>query len=169
MFTKNDLIELVQQFPFDETQFNFPEGWYYSGITQCLKYSSYGFYCPTEQYIRITRADKHIQQQFPGRYPNKNLLFWINSETYEGFFMPMKELYRDHLINALFEPLNVQAWEELVADWCSDLKSPPALPLNPTDTFIRGILLHDFRTDLCISAVAEYQNELIHFLWETGA
>lgn len=173
MLTKADLIKWVAHFPFDETKTKLPLEWQYLGISQRIEWFENAFVTPnSEEYIRITRALKVDTSLLPQKhvsYHNPILSFWITAECDLNHVMKMGDFYQNYLCTAQFEMMSQQNWEHLIQSHCANLKPPLLTPLAPSDEFIRAILLHDMRTDFLISALAEYEHELVHFYWETTA
>jgi hypothetical protein len=124
-------------------------------------YPQHAFNVPdAEEFIRITRAPKAIG--------DNGLYFWLSAELTnswkgrESYLLPF-------LSGAYFEPISEAGFNGLVADTCASLIKPPDLPLIRKQRFIGALLMYSMKTEFWVSAVAEYENEYIHFAWETTA
>ena len=155
MFCRNDFDEFIQiesnrlQLPFASYR-----GLYY------ICYPQHAFRVPDgEESIRISRA--------PKAEGDNGLRFWIAAEQLECWREPSRLL--DYLSGGYFEPIAEAPFNELAAEHCSGLIVPPELPLKSGSTFLGGLLMYSMKTEFFVSAIAEYEDEFIHFAWETAA
>lgn len=132
----------------------------YRGL-RYVYYPQYAFTVPDgEESIRITHAPKALG--------DNGLRFWLSAELADNW--QGRETYLlPYLSGAYFEPISEAAFNKLVAENCAGLINPPDLPLISKQVFIGALLMYSMKTDFFVSVVAEYENEYIHFAWETTA
>lgn len=123
------------------------------------RYPQFAFDPPDgEEGIRITRAPK-----CPG---DSGLNFWLCAE-WMADWRGREAYFVGYLSGASFEAINEREFNDLVAARCTHLIAKLALPLNTSGTFMGAILLYSMKTKLIVSLVAEYEDEYIHFYWDT--
>ena len=71
--------------------------------------------------------------------------------------------------SAAFEPITEDKFNLLVAEQSSELLVQPSLPLHSKQGFVSALLLYSLDTDFVVSLFAEYEDEFIHFYWDTTA
>jgi len=155
MFTRNDL-ESIDQATLTDWRFVacYP-GLYYT------VYFQYAFREPSaEEKIRITRAPKQLG--------DNGLRFWLSAEWAEGW-RERKEYFPSYVRSAAFEPITEDKFNLLVAEQSSELLVQPSLPLHSKQGFVSALLLYSLDTDFVVSLFAEYEDEFIHFYWDTTA
>lgn len=72
-------------------------------------------------------------------------------------------------LDAAFELISEPDFNSLVAEHCAGLIVKPQLPLKGEGNFLGAVLLYSMKTDFIVSLVAEYEDEFVHFYWETTA
>jgi len=155
MFCRIDFDKLVQTESSRLQYLGAYRGLYY------VCYPQYAFQVPEgEESIRITRAPKA---------PDDNgLRFWLAAELADDW-RGRESYLHGYLSGAYFEPIDEQQFDNLVATHCSNLIVPPTLPLAREQRFLGALLMYSMKTEFFVSAIAEYENEFIHFAWETTA
>jgi hypothetical protein len=134
--------------------------WSYRGISY-LEYPSCAFHTPySEESIRISRA--------PKLEGDNGLRFWIAAVLGDNW-SGRKSFLRGYLSGGYFDSITHQDFESLVESYCVGLVAPPGLPLGSGAEFLGGLLMYSQKTEFFVSALAEYENEFIHFAWETTA
>ena len=124
-------------------------------------YPQYAFHVPDgEESIRITRS--------PKAQGDNGLRFWLAAELADNW-QGRESYLQDYLSGAYFEQINETTFNDLVATHCRGLVAPPVLPLVSQQVFLGALLMYSMKTEFFVSAVAEYENEFIHFAWETKA
>lgn len=124
-------------------------------------YPQYAFQVPDgEESIRITRS--------PKAQGDNGLRFWLAAELAAGW-RERESYLHSYLSGAYFEPIDELTFNDLVATHCSSLVAPPMLPLSSGQAFLGALLMYSMKTEFFVSAIAEYENEFIHFAWETTA
>ena len=155
MFCRGDYDQLVQVEGTGLQYLGAYRGLYYT----C--YPQYAFRVPDgEESIRITRA--------PKAEGDNGLRFWLAAELADDW-RGRESYLPNYLSGAFFEPIDELSFNDLVATHCSGLVVPPRLPLVVGQAFLGGLLMYSMKTELLVSTVAEYENEFIHFAWETTA
>lgn len=155
MFCRIDFEKLVQAEGSRLQHLGAYRGLYY------VCYPQYAFEVPDgEESIRITRSLKALD--------DNGLRFWLAAELADGW-QGRESYLQSYLSEAYFEPIDEQQFDDLVATHCSGLIVPPRLPLARDQAFLGALLMYSMKTDFFVSAIAEYENEFIHFAWETTA
>lgn len=113
----------------------------------------------------FSRSDYDCLAQVEG---DNGLRFWPAAELATDW--KGRESYLPgYLSDAYFSPIDERSFNELVANHCSSLIAPPRLPLANGQLFSSALLMYSMKTDFFVSALAEYENEFIHFAWATMA
>jgi hypothetical protein len=115
----------------------------------------------SEQYARITRAPKQAG--------DNGLKFWATAEIGEkGRNGLPTELIANFKFGE-FRALSEEEFNALVASQCAELIVPPTLPLHSPHRFVAALAMYTLKTDFTVSLIAEYEDEFIHFYWDTTA
>ncbi|WP_083893487.1 hypothetical protein [Herbaspirillum sp. B65] len=155
MFEKKDFQNILGKLPTKMHRLGC-----YRGVSFHV-YPPYAFNPPDgEQTIRITRAPKADS--------DNGIDFWLCSEWLQGW-TGREEYFAGYLSGSAFEPISERSFNDLVADRCVDLIVRPELPLKAIGKFLGAVLLYSMKTDFIVSLVAEYEDEFIHFYWDTTA
>jgi hypothetical protein len=155
MFEREDFRNVVAQLPARMHHLAC-----YSGLSFHV-YPQYAFSCPAgEQTIRITRAPKANN--------DNGINFWLCAEWLDDW-RGRESYFVGYLSDSAFEPLSEQSFNDLVAEQCAGLIIKLDLPLRIKGNFVGAVLLYSMKTDLIVSLVAEYEDEFIHFYWESTA
>jgi hypothetical protein len=155
MFCRKDYDQLVQVEGSRLQHLGRYRGLYYICSPQCA------FHVPDgEESIRITRSSKAER--------DNGLRFWLAAELANDW-RGRESYLLNYLSDAYFEPIEELPFNDLVATHCGGLVVPPTLPLLSGQAFLGGMLMYSMKTEFFVSAVAEYENEFIHFAWETTA
>ncbi len=155
MFTRSDVNQLDKQSLAKPAAFaRCPGLW-------VVTYGQDDFQCrDSEETIRICTA--------PKRSGDSGLYFWLAAECTEGW-QGRERYFLSYVGDAYFEALSEGDFNQLVAIYCANLLMPPKLPIHEPNGFVGALLMYSARTDLIVSAVAEYENSFIHFYWDTTA
>jgi hypothetical protein len=155
MFCRSDYDQLVQVEGSRLQHLGSYRGLYY------VCYPQYAFQVPDgEESIRIARAPKSER--------DNGLRFWLAAELADDW-RGRESCFLNYLSGAFFEPIDELPFNDLVATHCSGLVAPLKLPLVSGQAFLGGLLMYSMKTEFFVSAVAEYEDEFIHFAWETTA
>jgi len=131
----------------------------YRGL-YCTVYRQYAFNTPSsEETIRISRSPRL------GR--DSGVMFWLAAILQDDWSDRM-EYFQPYLTNARYLPITETKFNSLVAEYCGELITKPTHPLNTGD-FKGALLMYDVEDDLMVDLYAEYDNEYIHFYWESTA
>jgi hypothetical protein len=155
MFKRNDLDCLVAEEGEKMQYLQRYRGLYYTSFPQYAFTETDG-----EESIRITRAQKEEG--------DNGLRFWINAELVDNrqgeasWILP-------YFSGAYFELVGEADFNSIVAENCRGLINPPKLPIIDNQVFIGALLMYSMKTEFFVSMVAEYENEYIHFFWQTTA
>ena len=134
----------------------------YSGLHYAT-YPQHAFQTPdAEEYIRIARA--------PKQYKDNGIWFWLAAECTSNPPRTIQDTlkYARRLATSEFRPYSEADFNSLVESQCTSLLDPPPLPLGRTK-LLGALAMQTMQTELCVSLVAEYENEFLHFFWETTA
>lgn len=132
----------------------------YRGLHYCV-YPQFAFDPPdSEQMIRITRAPKEAG--------DNGLKFWINAE-FLGDWGCRIEFLPPYLAGSKFRPLVEEEFNRIVEAQAQDLLASLQLPLHHPVGYVGGLAMYTMETDFTVSLLAEYEDEFIHFYWETAA
>ncbi len=132
----------------------------YRGLSYCI-YPQHAFSLPdSEQMIRIARAPKEID--------DSGLKFWINAEFLDDW-RDRESYFQPYLAASLFRPIDEQEFNRLVREQVQGLVVPIDLPLHPLTGFVGGLAMYTMERDFVVSVFAEYEDEFIHFFWNTTA
>jgi len=155
MFGRIDLESLEQS--------QLTDRWFvdcYPGLHYVV-YPQYAFRVPdSEETIRIARAPK-----LDG---DNGLRFWLSAEWLQGWD-GREQLMSSYTASAEFEVVSEAEFNAVVAAHSGELLASPALPLHPQLGFVGALILHSMKTDFVVSIFAEYEDEFIHFYWDTTA
>lgn len=155
MFCRRDFEDLVA---IDQARLHLLAG--YRGIYY-VEYPQFAFQVPDgEESIRISRA--------PKSKGDNGLRFWIAAELADNW-KGRESCLLGYLSGGYFEPLDELSFDSLVKSNCVGLIVPPGLPLGHGQTFLGALLMYSMKTEFFVSVIAEYENEFIHFFWETTA
>ncbi len=125
-------------------------------------YPQHAFRVPdSEQHVRITRAPKE-----PG---DNGIRFWVSAEVAEQANAPLATHLIPYITGAQFRAVSESEFNRLVAGQCSELLAPPTLPLHSSRGFVGAVAMYTLDTAFIVSLVAEYDDEFVHFYWETTA
>ncbi|AXI61143.1 hypothetical protein DLD99_11895 [Pseudomonas kribbensis] len=115
-------------------------------------------YPDSEETIRITRA--------PKQQGENGLKFWLHAECVA--WHPDRESYfLGYVSDAKFEEISEAVFNQMVADQARDLIAPLKQPLHEPSGFIGALLMYSMKTEFIVSLFAEYEEEYIHFYWDT--
>ena len=124
-------------------------------------YPQYAFSPPDgEQTIRITRAPKALG--------DNGIDFWLCAEWLQDW-RGRENFFAGYLSESAFESISEKTFNDLVAEQCAGLMIKRELPLKVTGRFVGAVLLYSMKTEFIVSLVAEYEDEFIHFYWDTTA
>ncbi|UVK86160.1 hypothetical protein LOY52_14800 [Pseudomonas sp. B21-051] len=153
MFNRNDFDHLPKE-----------EMTYWSARRGCrglyyVTYPAVAFQYPdSEETIRITRA--------PKQQGENGLKFWLYAECVD--WHPERESYfSGYISDAGFEEIPEAVFNQMVADQARDLIAPLKQPLHAPNGFIGALLMYSMKTEFTVSLFAEYEDEYIHFYWDT--
>ena len=123
-------------------------------------YNQYSFRVPdSEESIRISRAPK-LQR-------DNGLQFWIAAELQDNWEGRMP-YFRPYIEDSDFKEISETEFNSMVYSQCNDLITKPNLPLND-GKFIGALAMCTMEKELIVDLFAEYENEYIHFIWESTA
>ena len=132
----------------------------YSGL-YFTSYPQHAFRVPdSEEYIRVTRA--------PRLAADNGIKFWCSAEWADDW-RGRESHFAPYLYGAKFEAISEGAFNRIVQESSSDLVAPLLLPLHESKGFVGALLMYSMKTDFVVSLVAEYEDEFIHYFWETTA
>jgi hypothetical protein len=163
MFTRFDLNLL------DKQRLTNPAAFAHYPDLRVVTYGQDDFQCrDAEEIIRICTA--------PKRTGDNGLYFWLAAECTEGW-QGRERYFASYVGDAAFEAISESDFNQLVANYCAHLRILPKLPLysskgsseGSSKGFVGALLMYSARTDLMVSAVAEYEDSFIHFYWDTTA
>ena len=133
---------------------------YYQGL-HFVTYPQFAFIVPdSEETIRISRAPKNEG--------DNGLRFWLAAENLDDW-ATRESFYRPYLHGAAFEQISEDEFNEMVAEQCKDLICQPSQPLKRGGKFVGAMMMYSLKTDFIVDLFAEYEDEYIHFYWETAA
>lgn len=156
MFSRDDLNEIEDA---RLTPWHFC--WRYPGLHYTY-YPQHAFHVPdSQQFIKITRA--------PRLSGDNGLRFWLSSECAEDW-SGRESYFAGYIRDSEFENLSEAEFDHAVAAASEDLLPPLklTLPLGRSQ-FIGALRMYDRNHDFIISIFAEYEEEFVHFFWETTA
>ena len=124
-----------------------------------VTYPGIAFRCSaSQQIIRITRA--------PKRQGENGLNFWLHAEWMD--WRPGGESYfPGYVSDAQFEEISEAVFNQMVADQAFELIAPLKQPLHESTGFVGALLMYSMKTEFIVSLFAEYEDEYIHFYWDT--
>lgn len=153
MFNRNDFDQLSsEQLLFWRSHNDCPVLYY-------VTYPSSAFQCPASQEtIRVTRSFK--------RQEENGLNFWLHAEWID--WRPGGESYfPGYVSDAQFEEISEAVFNQMVADQAIELVAPLKQPLHESTGFVGALLMYSMKTEFIVSLFAEYEDEYIHFRWDT--
>lgn len=152
MFTKEDVDS------FDYTCVNLEN---YNGLNE-ISYTDNDFKHPEAcEYIRITRRKK--------RDEDNGVNFMFHSYLADIYYgVCTLEGIKDGLQTSNFEQITEDRFYEMVQAQCVGLIDKPNLPLSYSK-FIGALVMCDLKTEFVVDVFAEYEDEYIHFFWNTTA
>ncbi|WP_339508322.1 hypothetical protein [Pseudomonas sp. RL_35y_Pfl2_P42] len=155
MFDRSDFDQLSSEQLTFWTAHNDCPGLYY------VTYPAIAFRCSASQeIIRITRA--------PKRQGENGLNFWLHAEWMD--WRPGGENYfPGYVSDAQFEEISEAVFNQMVADHAFELIAPLKQPLHESTGFVGALLMYSMKTEFIVSLFAEYEDEYIHFYWDTTA
>lgn len=155
MFDRSDLDQLSSEQLIHWKAHNNCPGFHY------VTYPSIAFlFSESEETIRVTRAHK--------RQGENGLNFWLRAEWID--WRPGGESYfAGYVSDAKFEEISEAVFNQMVADQTIDLIAPLKQPLHEPIGFVGALLMYSMKTDFIVSLFAEYEDEYIHFHWDTTA
>ncbi|UUX95556.1 hypothetical protein [Aquabacterium sp. J223] len=92
----------------------------------------------------------------------------INSELIDDWGGRQDKL-RPYLSASLFRLMTEEEFNRLVEAQARDLVASLKPPIHKTGRYVAGLAMHTMETEFLVSLVAEYEDEFIHFYWETSA
>ncbi|MEO3879477.1 hypothetical protein [Rheinheimera fenheensis] len=123
-------------------------------------YNQFAFRVPdSEESIRISRAPK-LQR-------DNGLYFWLAAELQDDW-VGREQYFRPYIEDSDFKEISESEFNSMVCSQCNDLITKPNLPLN-TGKFIGALAMRTMEKELIVDLFAEYDNEYIHFIWESTA
>lgn len=99
---------------------------------------------------------------------DSGLKFWIHAELLDDWSGRQQYLH-PYLSSAKFRRIGESEFNRLVAEQTRELVVPIRLPLHPPTGYLGGLAMRAMEDDLIVSLFAEYEDEFIHFHWETTA
>lgn len=155
MFDKNDFDQIPR-----EQLLHYGSGRRYPGI-YFVTYRQDAFRTPDgEECIRVTRA--------PNPKNDNGLRFWLYAELQNDWCRRL-EYFAGYVSDSQFESISEAEFNQLVADQANELVAPLKLPLHEPTGFIGALMMYSMKTEFIVSLVAEYEDEFIHFYWDTTA
>lgn len=123
-------------------------------------YNKFAFRVPaSEESIRISRAPK-IEQ-------DNGLVFWLAAE-FQDDWDGREKYFRPYIEESDFKVLSESEFNFMVLSQCADLIVKPTLPLN-SGRFIGALAMCTMQRELIVDLFAEYEDEYVHFIWESTA
>jgi hypothetical protein len=123
-------------------------------------YNQFAFRVPdSEESIRISRAPK-IEQ-------DNGLRFWLAAELQENW-SGREHFFQPCIRDSDFKEISESEFNTMVKSQCDDLITKPSLPLS-SGKFIGALAMCTMEKELIVDLFAEYDNEYIHFIWESTA
>lgn len=123
-------------------------------------YNQFAFRVPdSEESIQISRSPKLAK--------DNGLLFWLAAELQDNW-SGREQYFQPYINDADFKEISESEFNSMVYSQCNDLISKPSLPLN-TGKFVGALAMYTMEKDLIVDLFAEYDNEFIHFFWESTA
>ena len=156
MFSRDDLNE-IEDARLTPSHFF----WCYPGL-HYTDYPKNAFRVPdSEQFIRITRA--------PRLSADNGLRFWLSSECNDDW-NGRENYFSGYIRNSDFQNLSEAEFDHAVASASQELLPPLKLTLPiGRSQFVGALQMYNMNPDFQISIFAEYEEEFVHFFWETTA
>jgi hypothetical protein len=114
----------------------------------------------SEECIRVTRVQK--------RQGENGLNFWLYAE-WQDDWAGRESYFPGYVSDAQFEEISEAVFNQMVADHSISLIAPLKQPLHESTGFVGALLMYSMKTDFIVSLFAEYEDEYIHFYWDTTA
>ena len=114
----------------------------------------------SEETICISRA--------PKRLDDNGAAFWVAAELAARRSGPVGQ-FPDDLSASRFEPIDERDFHRLVAEQTVGLVAPLEWPLRSPGRFVGALAMVTMATDFVVPLFAEYEDEYVHFRWETTA
>ncbi|PNQ54180.1 hypothetical protein [Vibrio sagamiensis] len=150
MFKRSDLKSI--DFKNDQLEF-------YRGLYSTY-YNQFAFrVAASEESIRITRAPKLEK--------DNGLLFWVAAELQENW-SGREQYFQRFIQSSDFKEISESEFNSMVFSRCGELITKPSLPLS-SGNFIGALAMCTMEKELTVDLFAEYDNEYIHFIWESTA
>lgn len=150
MFNRTDL----QKINFDDFHLRCYRGLYYT------TYNPYAFDVPdSEECIRISRAPKLAN--------DNGLKFWLAAELQDDW-SNREKYFKPYVFESDFRLLTENEFNNMVLNQCSALITKPNLPLN-SGKFVGALAMCTMEREFIVDLFAEYEDEFLHFIWETTA
>lgn len=150
MFDKKDLDNV----DFTDQQLSCFEGLY------VIHFNQYSFRVPdSEETIRIARS--------PKLQPHKGLQFWLAAGLQDNW-AGREDYFRSYVEGCEFKKISESQFNLMVATQCEGLITKPSLPLNDSK-FVGALAMRTIDKEFIVDLFAEYEDEYIHFFWETTA
>jgi hypothetical protein len=144
----------------DETIVQWIRVGHYPGLHYAV-YPQGAFRVPdSEEHIRVTRSPKQSD--------DCGIRFWVRAESAEDRNDRASILAR-YLRGAEFEAISEVEFNHLVTETSSELLVPLSSPLHQPVGFIGALRMFSLKTDFTVSLLAEYEDEFVHFFWQTTA
>lgn len=164
MFTHEDIGKLAD---FDQAA----QAYCLERRPQYVCFNQFGFeHYESEESIFISRAAKQKGENGLG--------FWV--ATYQTALDQGQEwrddskgYFETYIVGAQCEPITEDRFNEFVSKCCERLAFPLCLPLRHSrpfwkrSGFVGALLMHDDWN--LVDLIAEYEDEYLHFYWETTA
>lgn len=150
MFKRGDL----QEIDFGDFYLGCYRGLYFT------TYNQFAFNVPdSEESIRISRSPK---------FGNDNgVKFWLAAELQDDW-SNRKEYFKPYILESDFKSISESEFHKMVSQQCSELITKPTLPLN-SGIFIGALAMCTVERELIVDLFAEYEDEFLHFIWESTA
>ncbi|MEC8012390.1 MAG: hypothetical protein VX185_16670 [Pseudomonadota bacterium] len=125
-------------------------------------YKSYAFNCVDScEYIFISRSPKEDK--------DNGVKFMFRSYLDDGSCRDRSVSdVKGLLLSADFKLIAEDVFNEKVKEQCAELITKPQYPLS-SKKFIGALIMYDLDQEFMVDMFAEYEDEYIHFYWDTTA
>lgn len=131
----------------------------YEGLkSQCFDQSCFSE-PDSEENIRLSRAPKS---------PSDNGLNFLLAAEQQNIWHGGIKALQDYFLKSNFQNISEKEFYSLVSSQTERLIPPLSMPFNES-TFIGSVAICTLKDDLIVDLFAEYQDEYIHFFWESLA